>query len=252
MKLRTPIALALTVLMSLVPPSCKKGSPEGPDPTLTIDIIGVITQNGAPMAGVTVYLSWGGSRQTQTGADGRFSFAKIAKGTYLVTPSSPGTAFFPSNAEVNGASVTDLTFQTVLPNYGSETDRLATNFSARDQNGNLITLFNYHGNVVLMDFTADWCTPCREKAQTAEAFYQKYKAQGFIYILIVIEGSPSVWASTYGLTFPVLDDNSKAIYNIYRKADIPLPHVLDRNMTIRYKGEGWKQSEVEEMLKKYL
>ena len=103
-----------------------------------------------------------------------------------------------------------------------------------------------------MDFTADWCTPCREKAETAEQFYQNYKDKGFMYILIVIEGNPAIWADTYGLTFPVLDDNNQSIYNIYRKAGIPLPHVLDRNCTIRYKKEGWNKSEVEEEINKYL
>jgi hypothetical protein len=60
-----------------------------------------------------------------------------------------------------------------------------------------------------------------------------------------------VWASQYGLTFPVLDDNSKAIYNIHKKSSIPLPHILDRNMTIRYKKEGWNKAEVEDLLTKY-
>jgi peroxiredoxin len=73
-----------------------------------------------------------------------------------------------------------------------------------------------------------------------------------VYILIVIEGNPKVWADTYGLTFPVLDDNSKNIYNQYKKADIPLPHVLDRNGTIRYKKMGWNKSEVEAEIEKYL
>lgn len=252
MTLRTPIALALTAMISFVQPSCKSDLPTGPDTNWTIEISGIITQNGLPIAGVVVYLSWGNSRQTMTGADGKFSFTKLSPGNYIITPSSPGVAFFPSNFEVNGQNAINLTFTTVPPAFGSEKDRIATNFTARDQNGNPVTLFDYHGKVVLMDFTADWCTPCREKAQTAEAFYQKYKDKGFIYILVVIEGNPSVWASTYGLTFPVLDDNSQAIYNIYRRANIPLPHVMDRNMTIRYKGEGWKQNEVEEMLSKYL
>jgi peroxiredoxin len=146
----------------------------------------------------------------------------------------------------------DANFTAGIATYGTETNSIALDFTARDQNNNNVSLASFHSQVVLIDFTADWCVPCREKAETAEQFYQKYKEKGFIYILIVIEGNPSTWASTYGLTFPVLDDNSKAIYNLYRKTSIPLPHVLDRNLTIRYKKEGWNKSEVEEQISKFL
>ena len=129
-------------------------------------------------------------------------------------------------------------------------------FYANDSAGNIgnqnISLYDYHSKVILMDFTADWCESCREKAETAEQFYQQYKDKEFMYILIVIDGDPAIWADTYGLTFPVLDDNNRIIYNIYSKTSIPLPHVLDRNSTIRYKKEGWNRSEVEEEIKKYL
>lgn len=224
----------------------------------TITISGTITQGGAAQAGVTVYLSWGASKTAVTGADGKYSFAGLEAtgGTglirYYITPSRNGTGFSPSNYEVVGATKSDANFTASAASYGSEAGSIMANFTAKNQSGGNFNLSEQFGNVVLIDFTADWCLPCREKAQTAEAFYQKFKGRGFTYVLIVIEGSPSSWASTYGLSFPVLDDNTQKIYNMYRKSSIPLPHILDRNFTIRYKVEGFNQAEVEDMLNRLL
>jgi peroxiredoxin len=171
----------------------------------------------------------------------------------VVTPSKAGFAFSPSNYEAGSASRSDLNFSAQSATMGTEVNHIATDFTAQDQNGTSVSLYSHHGKVVLLDFAADWCTDCRAKAETAEEFYQKYKGKGFAYILVIIEGNPSTWATVYDLTFPVLDDNGKAISNLYRRTySIPLPHVLDRNMTIRYKKEGWNIAEVESVIAKYL
>ena len=239
--------------------ACKNDATDGGNGgggSSTITISGTITQGGAAQAGVTVYLSWGASKTTMTGADGKYSFSGLEAtgGTgyrYYITPSRAGTAFSPSNYQAS-ATKSDANFTASAASYGSEVGSIMANFTAKNQSGGTVNLSERFGDVVLIDFTADWCVPCREKAEKAEAFYQKYKNRGFTYILIVIEGSPASWASTYGLTFPVLDDNTQKIYNMYRKSSIPLPHILDRNFTIRYKVEGFNQAEVEDMLNKLL
>jgi cytochrome c biogenesis protein CcmG/thiol:disulfide interchange protein DsbE len=245
------LSLAACVAFSFA--ACKNATTDGGGGGggSTITLGGTITQGGAAQAGVTVYLSWGASKTAVTGADGKYSFTGLTAGQYYITPSRAGTAFSPSNY-LASATKTDANFTASAASYGSEVGSIMANFTAKNQSGGTVNLSDRFGDVVLIDFTADWCVPCREKAQTAEAFYQKYKGRGFTYILIVIEGSPSSWASTYGLTFPVLDDNTQKIYNMYRKSSIPLPHILDRNFTIRYKVEGFNQAEVEDMLNKLL
>jgi hypothetical protein len=71
-------------------------------------------------------------------------------------------------------------------------------------------------------------------------------------LTIMIEGSPATWATTYGLSFPVLDDTSKALWTIYGEGYIPLNIILDKTMTIRYKTAGYNESEIVAAIQKYL
>ena len=250
---RTPgrFSAALLILFLGAGAACRHSSPTAPDSSGGVELAGQVNLSGGAFAGCDVYLSWGASQKTTTASDGSFSFKGLAPATYIVTPAKAGYSFSPSQVEV-GTTRKDLVFAAAAASPGTDIGSVALDFTAKDQNGANVTLSAYHGKVVLLDFTADWCTECRAKAETADAFYKQYKDKGFAYILVVIEGSAANWATTYGLTFPVLDDNSHAIYNQYRKTSIPLPHVLDRNLTIRYKKEGWSKAEVEDLIKKFL
>jgi len=230
------------------------GGPTDPDPPGPFTFSGTIMSGGAPLAGVQVFLSRDESKSAVTDANGSFSFTDVEGSQFVVTPSLRNNAFTPSNYELGGQSRTDLTFTAAPATYGGDLGRIAADFTAVNQAGQPVSLYSYFGKVVLFDFSAEWCGPCRAEAEKAEALYQQYKAKGFEMLTILCDpGSELAWASQYGLTFPVLDDTAWNIFNIFdEQGYIPLNIILDRNMNIRYKATGYSETAIVAAIKKYL
>jgi thiol-disulfide isomerase/thioredoxin len=98
------------------------------------------------------------------------------------------------------------------------------NFTTTDQFGNEVELYNFYGMVVLLDFSAGWCGPCRTAAAESEEMWEEYREDGFIILHAMIDnnsGSGSVsqgfledWADDYDIEFPVINgDQSSEIYS---------------------------------------
>jgi peroxiredoxin len=228
------------------------GGSTTPEPPGNLTFSGTIASGGSPLAGVTVFLSGDESKSTVTDAAGAFSFADLTGDSFVVTPSLRNTAFTPSNYELRTQSRTNLTFAAAAATYGSVVGRIAADFTAMNQNGQPVSLYSYFGKVLLIDFSGENCGPCRAEAEGAEELYQQYKGQGLEMLTIMIEGPTLDWYNLYDLTFPVLDDTAWVLWNIYGEGQIPLNIIIDRNMTIRYKVEGFSETEVINTIKKYL
>jgi len=246
------LSLGLAAALAALP-ACKGGGPAGPEPPPgTVTFRGTIKSGGTALAGVPVFLSGDVSKSAVTDGAGAFSFTDVAGTSFVVTPSLRNHGFTPSNYELARQSRSDLAFTAAPAAFGSVVGKIAADFTALDQNGQPVSLYDYFGKVVLIDFSADWCGPCQNEAQKAESLYQLHKSKGFEMLTIMIDGSPSTWAATYGLTFSVLDDNAWTLWAIFGEGSIPLNIVLDRNMTIRYKRAGYYESEISTAIKKYL
>jgi peroxiredoxin len=242
--------LVASLLFSLLP-ACKN-SPTNPEPPGSLIFKGTIAAGGQKLSNVTVYLSWDYSKSTLTNANGIFQFSGFSGINFIITPSLKGYAFSPSNYTLAAQPRNDLNFAAMPATFGSMLGDIAADFSAKNQSGSNVSLYKYFGKVILLDFSADWCGPCRDEASHAESLYQEYKDRGFQVITILTSGSPADWAGEYSLTFPVLDDNSWKLWDIYGEDYIPLNIILDRNMTIRYKESGYDESTIANTIEKYL
>ncbi len=250
------IIFLIVILQLIFSGTCNKKTPTGPDNGsdnhVNVEFGGVITLNGQPFSNMEVYLSWDSSKKITTGADGKFNFTNLTSGNYVITPSNKGYVFSPSNYEIGSQTRKDLDFAAQPATYGSQTGNIAVDFTAKDQNGKNVSLHDYIGMVILFDFSADWCGPCRNEATHLEALHNEFKNSGFQIITLLTSGSPSAWATEYNLTFSVLDDLNRKIWNIYGEGSIPLNIIVDRNCTIRYKRAGYDENAIKGIINKYL
>lgn len=108
-------------------------------------------------------------------------------------------------------------------------------FSATTLTGQRVSLADYRGKVVMLNFWATWCPPCRAEMPGIESVYEQYRERGFTVLAVNIgERTDQVnnFVSQYGLTFPVLLDSSAVIQQQFGIKGYPTSLFLDANGTV--------------------
>lgn len=120
--------------------------------------------------------------------------------------------------------------------------------------GVVIQLEDYRENVVLLNFWASWCIPCKEEMPVIQAAYEKYHDRGLVVLGINMTDLDERKAIEQfiletGVTFPILLDESGSVSTDYRVISIPTSFFIDRSGIIRHFQLG---ALTEEQLEQYL
>lgn len=84
-----------------------------------------------------------------------------------------------------------------------------------DQNGEEVSMWQFYGSVVVIDFSTMWCAPCAELATHVDETWKDYEGDGFMYLTVLSQdhlsqvpdvGELNEWAEEYEITAPVLQD----------------------------------------------
>ena len=111
----------------------------------------------------------------------------------------------------------------------------------KDQFGKDVSLWQFYGQVVLLDISAEWCAPCQELATEVDHTWKDYEDQGFMYLTILTEDLssqiPSVevlekWAEDFSVTAPVLSDSEGYRTQLVPTGAYPRLILLDRTMKV--------------------
>jgi peroxiredoxin len=109
-------------------------------------------------------------------------------------------------------------------------ERNSANFTLTDLNGKSWTLQELKGKVVLLNFWATWCPPCRKEMPDLEALYTRFEPQGFV-ILGISDDDPDkvrAFVQKQGTTYPVLLDPGSKVNQLLHINGIPKTFVYDR------------------------
>lgn len=112
----------------------------------------------------------------------------------------------------------------------------ATDFTVPGLTGSPLRLSDLKGKVVLLNFWATWCPPCKEEMPSMERLYRRYKDKGFTILAVSIDsGGPepvAAFAKKFGLTFPIVLDPKMTVANQYSVRGLPATFLIDRRGTI--------------------
>jgi len=110
--------------------------------------------------------------------------------------------------------------------------RREADFTLVDLNGKPWTFKSLRGNVVLVNFWATWCPPCRKEMPDLDALYRQFRDQGLVILAISDEEAATVKAfvdQKQKVGYPVLLDPGRRINELFRVEGIPKTFVYDRN-----------------------
>ena len=131
-----------------------------------------------------------------------------------------------------------------------DTGARAPELAGRTLDGQPLRMANLRGKVVIVDFWASWCEPCREEMPVLERLYQRYREQGLVVVGVSVdrtERNARGFLRRTRVSFPIIHDSGHAIANRYSPPKMPSSYIIDRRGIIRYVHEGFRAEDGQRM-----
>lgn len=123
---------------------------------------------------------------------------------------------------------------------GFEEGQVVPDMRLMDQHGNIVSLWQFYGDLIVLDFSTMWCAPCAVLAEGVDETWEEFEDEGFMYLSVLSQDVNSnvpdledlnQWATDHTITAPVLtDDGTYTSEVIPPGASFPLLMLIDRNM----------------------
>lgn len=119
----------------------------------------------------------------------------------------------------------------------------APDFVLKSATGENLRLSEYRGDVVMINFWATWCGPCRQEMPLLNELFNRYQRVGFSLLGVNIDDDSRramQMVEDLGVDFPVLFDETKEVSKLYQVEAMPVTVIVDREGTVRYVHHGYK------------
>jgi len=141
--------------------------------------------------------------------------------------------------------------------YGPEIGKLAPDFTLTGLDGQEVTLSEFRGKPVLLNFWATWCGPCRLEMPFLQDIYEKWTGEGLVLLAVNLQEDPAKvkeFIDNAGYTFPVLLSPGNEVPLAYNIRGIPATFFIDADGIIRdikigaFLGVGEIESELAKIM----
>ncbi len=119
----------------------------------------------------------------------------------------------------------------------------APQFTLAARSGANVSLGQYKGQVVMLNFWASWCGPCRQEMPLLESIYKQYHRMGFTLIGVNVEpdsNAANQWLKETPVSFPILYDKESKVSKMYDVEGMPSTVIIDRKGKVRLLHRGYK------------
>jgi peroxiredoxin len=120
----------------------------------------------------------------------------------------------------------------------------APDFRLKSNAGNNLRLQEQRGQVVLVNFWASWCGPCKLEMPHLNRLHDKYRASGVLLLGVNIDEDPraaQAAVAKMGVKFPVLLDSDRAVSRLYDLGSMPATVLIDRDGRVRFLHRGYRE-----------
>jgi peroxiredoxin len=129
-----------------------------------------------------------------------------------------------------------------LPAWAGVADVQAPGFTLQSRDGKTVTLAQFKGDVVMLNFWASWCGPCRQEMPLLDSIYKQYKDMGFTLIGVNVEPNSrdaNAWLMKTPVSYPILYDTKSQVSQLYHVQAMPTTVIIDRKGIVRFVHNGY-------------
>lgn len=151
--------------------------------------------------------------------------------------SSAGIHAAPGNTSALGQAIASNTLSKPTP---------APDFALQSTDGKTIRLSHLRGNLVLVNFWASWCPPCRAEMPVLDALAQSHKKAGLIVLGLNVDLDNTArdeYLKEHPVSFPILDDSKWSTAKLYIAPSQPVTFFVDRDGNLAHVHQGYKSGD---------
>lgn len=127
----------------------------------------------------------------------------------------------------------------------------APDFELPLRSGGTVKLADLRGKVVMLNFWASWCGPCRQEFPILDEMYRKYQPMGFTLVGVNVESETKDaerFLSSTPVSFPIAFDSENAVSGKYGVSAMPTTLLVDRKGNVRWLHRAYKPGDENEYM----